>query len=291
MNKTAILSTGLWLAAIIGVGASGAVSAQEFAALVSPPRYELFGEPGQVSRQVLEITHMGTQTTPYRVFTADWTLAPDGSVSFFEPLQSGSCRPWVALERRELSLSAKAKRRFRFEVTIPPDAAPGECRFAVMIEGDELKVKAGDSVSFPAAARIGVVVYMTIGKGAPVLEIAGAVVDKVAGQLTPMLQIRNIGNAHGRLSGILDVTDAAGAKFEMSPATLPILPGETRDIVLSAVPEDKIAQSARFPLTVKGNLEWADKKTAINQVFKAPANPVKLCTDACVAEEADVKQP
>ena len=291
MDAPTILCAGFWLAAMIGVGIGGTVSAQEFAALVSPPRYELVVEPGQVSRQVLEITHMGTQTTPYRVFTADWTLAPDGSVSFFEPLQSGSCRPWVALERRELSLSAKAKRRFRFEVAVPPDAAPGECRFAVMIEGDELKVKAGDSVSFPAAARIGVVVYLTIGKGAPVLEVAGAAVDNLAGKLTPTLQIRNIGNAHGRLSGILDVTDAVGAKFEMSPETLPILPGETRKIVLSAVPEDKIAQSAKFPLTIKGNLEWADKKTTLNQVFKAPVNSVKLCTDACVAEESDVKQP
>ena len=92
MDAPTILRAGLWLAAMIGVGIGGTVSAQEFAALVSPPRYELVVEPGQVSRQVLEIiTHMGTQTTPYRIFTADCTLAPDGSVSF-----SNRCNRGVA---------------------------------------------------------------------------------------------------------------------------------------------------------------------------------------------------
>lgn len=96
MDAPTILRAGLWLAAMIGVGIGGTVSAQEFAVLVSPPRYELVVEPGQVSRQVsrqvLEIiTHMGTQTTPYRIFIADCTLAPDGSVSF-----SNRCNRGVA---------------------------------------------------------------------------------------------------------------------------------------------------------------------------------------------------
>ena len=96
MDAPTILRAGFWLAAMIGVGIGvgigGTVSAQEFAVLVSPPRYELVVEPGQVSRQVLEIiTHMGTQTTPYRIFIADCTLAPDGSVSF-----SNRCNRGVA---------------------------------------------------------------------------------------------------------------------------------------------------------------------------------------------------
>jgi len=267
--KAANLRAAIWLAAAIGAGLESAASAQEFAALISPPRYELFIEPGSTSRQVLEITHLGPQTTPYRVYTADWTYAADGALSFFEPLQAGSCRPWVALERRDLTLASKSKRRFRFEITVPPGASPGECRFAVMVEGKDLDVKAGESVRFPAAARIGVVVYATIGKGAPVLEIADAGVESIDGKPTPVLQIKNSGNAHGRLSGILDATDAAGLKFELSPATLPILPGEVRKIVLTAAPEDKSAQGARFPLTVKGNLEWADKKTPVDQIFNA----------------------
>ena len=255
---------------MIGVVPCSIGHAQEFAALVTPPRYELFLEPGETSRQILEITHMGAQVTPYRLYTADWIYSPEGKVTFFEPLQTGSCRPWVALERREVTLAAKAKTRFRFEIAVPANATAGECRFGLMIEGRDLNVKAGDSVNFPLAARIGVVVYATIGKGAPVLEIAGLAVETIDGKMIPVMQIRNIGNAHGRLAGILDATDNAGIKFELSPESLPILPGETRRIPLVAPAEDKIAQGAKYPLTVKGNLEWADKKSIINHTFFVP---------------------
>ena len=254
-----------------GLG-STTVRAQEFAALVTPPRYELFMQPGQTTHQILEITHMGTQVTPYRIYTADWTYSPEGTVNFFEPLQTGSCRQWVALERREITLASQAKKRFRFEISTPPDAAAGECRFAVMIEGRDLKVKASDAVSFPMAARIGVVVYVTIGKAAPLLEVAQMSAEIIDGKITPVLRIRNVGNAHGRLGGVLDAIDAAGVKFELSPATLPILPGEIRKIVLAAPTDDKAAQSARYPIKISGNLEWADQKTAISHIFVAPAS-------------------
>ena len=45
--------------------------------------------------------------------------------------------------------------------------------------------------------------------------------------------VENTGTAHGRLSAFLSGTDAAGKKREFSPATLPILPGETRRIALN----------------------------------------------------------
>jgi len=264
----------LMLMSVLTAGwVSPTIRAQEFAALVTPPRYEISMQPGQTSRQILEITHMGTRVTPYRIYTADWTYSPEGTVNFYEPLQPGSCRQWVALERREISLASQAKKRFRFEISTPADAAAGECRFAVMIEGRDLKVKASEAVSFPMAARIGVVVYVTIGKGAPVLEFGQMSAELIDGKITPVLQVRNTGNAHGRLSGVLDATDAAGVKFELSPATLPILPGETRKIVLAASPDDKIAQGARYPLKITGNLEWADQKTPISHLFVAPASP------------------
>ena len=226
-------------------------------------------EPGSTTRQILEITHMGSQTTPYRMYTADWVFLPDGSLTFYDALAVGSCRPWVALESRELSLAPNLKKRFRFEIAVPKDAKPGECRFAVMIEGKDLKVNAGDAASFPAAARIGVIVYATVGNGAPVLEVMGAAVERIDGKLVPALEVRNTGNAHGRLGGILDAIDATGAKFELSPATLPILPGEMRRISLTAAPEDKAGEKPVFPVTVKGSLEWADKKTRVDQVFNA----------------------
>jgi hypothetical protein len=262
----------LFAAAVVTNAAIGinALHAQEFAALVSPPRVEATVEAGKTLRQVLEISHVGSQSATYRIYTADWTFAQDGTVAFFEPLQANSCRQWVALERRELTLAPQGKHRFRFEVTAPADAPAGECRFAVMIEGRDINVNTKSGVSFPMAGRIGVIVYATVGKGAAALELIGTTTQMIDGRATPTLEVRNTGNAHTRLSGILSAKDAAGATFEMTPNALPILAGETRKITLGAPPEDKAGQNPRFPLQVTGTLEWADKKTPLNATFVTP---------------------
>lgn len=256
------------------IAGSSTLNAQEFAALVTPPRVEATVDAGKTLRQVLEISHVGSQTATYRIYTADWTFAPDGTVTFFEPLQPNSCRPWVALERRELTLAPQGKHRFRFEVTAPADAPAGECRFAVMIEGKDINVNTKSGVSFPMAGRIGVIVYATVGKGAPVLEIVSTATQVIDGRATPVIDVRNTGNAHTRLAGILNAKDASGATFELTPNALPILAGETRRIALVAAPEEKAAKSPRFPLIVTGTLEWADKKTALKETFLAPAKPL-----------------
>ncbi|MBU4505535.1 MAG: hypothetical protein KJ740_04020, partial [Gammaproteobacteria bacterium] len=77
--------------------------------------------------------------------------------------------------------------------------------------------------------------------------------------------------AHGRLEGFVNGTDATGTQFEMSPADLPILPGETRRVALSPVPENgKTAPEIRFPLSVKGSLEWGANRLPLDASFVAP---------------------
>lgn len=245
--------------------------AQEFAALVTPPRVEARVEAGKTLRQIIEITHAGTQTSAYRIYTTDWTFAADGTVTFLEPLQPNSCRPWVALERTELVLAPQAKRRFRFEVSAPPDAPAGECRFAIMIEGRDVSVTMKDGVNFPMAGRIGVIVYASVGNGAPVLEVISSGSKLVEGRATAMLQVRNTGNAHGRLTGILAGKDSRGTAFELTPADVPILIGETRSIALLVQPEgkDNLPPTLSFPISVDGQLEWSTKKTPFKQTFAA----------------------
>jgi hypothetical protein len=254
---------------LLVVFGSTLIHAQEFAALVTPPRVEVSSEAGKTIRQTLEITHVGAKAATYRVHTADWTYGKDGTVSFFEPLQPNSCRPWVALERKELTLNPQAKRRFRFEIAVPPDAPAGECRFAIMIEGSDITVSTESGVSFPMAGRLGVIVYAKIGKGAPVIEIVSAKTVMADGRETPAIEVRNTGNAHGRLAGILTAKDATGASFEITPNALPIMVGELRTILLLIAADDKNPARPRFPIEVSGNLEWADKKTPFKETFAA----------------------
>jgi hypothetical protein len=72
---------------------AGSASAQGFAAYISPPRFEVQLEAGQVLRQVVEIQHVGRVRGNYRIYTNDWVLSPDNSVSFSDTLAPDSCRP------------------------------------------------------------------------------------------------------------------------------------------------------------------------------------------------------
>lgn len=244
--------------------------AQGFSAVITPPRFELAVQPGKTTRQVIEITHVANRGGKYRVYTNDWTLGPDGDAVFSEELAPNSCRPWVALERRDLSLAANGKIRFRFEISPPADAVSAECRLAIMIEGLEQVIKTEGPVSFPVSGRVGVIVYAAVGDARPKLEIshAGTVLNN--GIIVPQLQVRNTGNAHGRLDGFVSGVDAQGRQIDFVPEALPILPAQSRVIPLIPNVPGNGAVTLAYPMTVKGDLEWGDQKTSIDLRFEPP---------------------
>lgn len=256
-----------WACAIALATAPIGALAQGFAAYITPPRFEVQVAPGQNLRQVVEIQHVGQQKGNYRVYTSDWSFLPDNSVAFSDTLAADSCRPWVAVERRELTIEPGARYRYRFEITPPPGTPARECRFALMIEGLE-PARVEGQINFPVGGRIAVIVYASIGDAAPQLEVAATRVANVNGKPVAVVDVRNRGNAHGRLEGFVNGTDASGARFEMSPADLPILPGETRSVAITPVTEDgKPAPEVRFPLTIKGNLEWGKNRLPLDASF------------------------
>jgi hypothetical protein len=262
MTPALLLRICLGLAGLFSVEA--AVNAAEFALAVSPPRFELQVKPGERLRQILEISNASRDATALTAKTADWRIEPDDSVNFQDDLQPGSCRPWVALERRELSITSGRPFRFRFEVSVPADAPVGECRFAILLEGQEQLGSAVGGPPIPFSARLGVVVYLMIGNAAPDLAVTGSAVRSINGKLTPVVLVRNSGNAHGRLSGFLSGTDSAGRALEFAPSSMPILPGETRAIALNATrpgDTDTVVQP-QLPVTIKGTLEWGKGQTA-----------------------------
>jgi fimbrial chaperone protein len=239
-----------------------------FAALVSPPRFEVKGKPGTTIRQVFELTNRSAAPSKFRVHTADFTLAADYSVVFRDDLAPGSCRPWVAIERPLVSLPGGGTIRYRFEVAVPADAPAGECRFGILIEGDEPSVAQAQSVQMPVVGRIGIIVYVRIGDGAPKIEVFGPQIATINGVQLPALRVHNSGDVHARMSGFLTGTDPKGKKYDVIPSDLPILPGEERLLFLTpSTPEEEHPQVS-FPFTVKGTLEWGDQSTELNELFK-----------------------
>lgn len=243
------------------------VLALGFSALVSPPRIEDSAKPGETYRNIIEITNVSDNAAHLTVRTADWTLQPDNGVQFSDALAPGSCRPWVGMEAPEITLGGNARRRYRFEVAVPTDAPSGECRFAIMIEGDPERLKG--NMAIPVSGRIGVVVYLVVGDASPSLQLAGRHVGTVDGNVVPILSVHNAGNAHGRLEGYVDGTDADGKQYAFAPSSFPILPGETRDIALvpeadtSGAPVPAIA----YPVHLKGRLDWGSQHLDVDATF------------------------
>jgi len=256
-----------WAATLLVLAASLAsvlptapATAATFAAVASPPRFELSGKAGDTVRDSVEISNADAEPGNYRLFTNDWLLDPAGGPTFQDALAPNSCRPWVALERRSIVLNPNANRKIRFEVQIPPDTPAGECRFALMVEQDEStlsKAMAGN-LPVPVQGRIAVIVYLRIGDAASKLRLVDVRLVNVDGQPTPVARVINEGNAHDRLDGVVGAVDGDGQKINFAVSQRPILPGETRELPFSVYLADATEKPIikwRAPLLFKGSLE------------------------------------
>ena len=238
------------------------MSAVGFAARISPPRFELTAEPGEVIREVLEIGNADSATAKYVLRTADWDLNDEGGVVIHPPeLQPDSCRPWTRIERRSLTLPPEGLKRFRFEIHVPEGAAPGECRFALLIapdaQSDAAVAEFGD-VRFPITGQIAVIVYVAVGGAKPMLEFRQLKLQQVNGTTIPVAVLHNAGNAHGRPLGLLEAVDANGQQLDFVVSPVPILPGRTVTVgLLPRSPQDT-QEKVDFvaPVHISGPIEW-----------------------------------
>jgi len=266
LNPISSLNPNRWGAAgllallLAGMLQAGAAAAATFAAVASPPRFELIGKAGDTVREAVEISNADVEPGNYRLFTNDWTLDASGGAAFQDALGPNSCRPWVALERRSVVLNPNVSRKIRFEVQIPPGTPAGECRFALMIEQDEstLSQAMAGNLPVPVQGRIAVIVYVRIGDAASRLRLLDVRLADVNGQPTPVARVINEGNAHDRLDGVVGAVDGDGQKINFAVSQRPILPGETRELPFSVYLADAAEKPIikwRMPLLIKGSLE------------------------------------
>lgn len=254
------------LALVMAALVAPAAHAQDFSALVSPPRFEGQAAPGGTYRDVIEITNVSASSAKYYLRTTDWELDATGQAVFQDALKPSSCRPWAALERREIQVAGGGKYRFRFEVAVPADAPVGECRLAIMLEGEPQTVGAGN-MAIPVSGRLGIIVYVAVGGAKPAFHVEGTARTPVEGVDRPALKLKNQGNAHGRLEGYIDAVDAKGTKITFTPSNLPILAGETRLVPLMALPEKgKPEPTIAYPLTLKGKIDWNNQRLDVDGV-------------------------
>ena len=242
---------------------------------VAPSRFELAAKGGTRLGQTLTLQNVGAQPSDVAIRTLDWTFSPTGGITYQEDLAPGSCRPWVTLERRRLTLGPRARATYRFQVEVPPDAPRGECRFMIAIESAEPAAtrdlgSGGASVNLPVSGRIVIAVYVAVNGAQPKLEVSGVATQLLQGRRAPTVTVTNKGDAHGRLDGVLDAVDAKGQKFELVPDSSPVMPGQTRVLAFAARsngPNQKLEPPV-FPVKASGRLDWEDGSFKVEAEFQ-----------------------
>jgi len=231
---------------------------QGFAAAISPSRFELTAQPGAVIRETITVLNPAEMPSDYLFKTVDWQLDDRSGVQYLEDtLAEGSCRPWVALERRTVTIRGGDSKTYRFEVHVPADAAPGLCRFAILIEPSSAYTVhlADGELSMPIVGRYAVITYVTIGDAAAQVEYLGLSKTDNNGLALPAITVRNTGTAHDRAFGQITAVDAAGERVSLTPSTFPVLPGRTE--ILALAPETEVSGSS--PLTLEHQLQYPVK--------------------------------
>ncbi len=253
---------------------TAAVHAAPFEIAVAPSRFELTAKSGERLGQSLDIHNLGNAATAVSIRTLDWTYSPEGQIAYHDELLPGSCRPWVALERRSVTVPAQNKSTFRFQVTPPANAPRGECRFMIAVEGVEpaqqtVIQSGGASLSLPVTGRIAVAVYVMLNGAEPKLEMQQITMREVGGKRTPIVNVSNTGDAHGRVEGTLDAKDAKGRAFSLAIEGTPIMPGQTRTLVLLPKAEEGQSMSQpTYPVQASGLLDWEKGSFKVNAELK-----------------------
>lgn len=258
-----------WAALLLAAGVLAQPAAAQFAAYVIPARFELTTRPGNIVKDVIEIGNDDIKGAEYAIKTADWTLKPDAGVDFItDSLAPDSCRPWVRLERLNIRVAGKGKRRYRFEVHVPADAKPGLCRFAIMLEATDAGAPAQiGNIQLPLLGRIGVIVYLRVGDAKPELSLEGIETRVINGRAIPVALFRNTGNAHARPEGMLAGVDGKGATLDFSVSPLPVLPGELRAVPIWVQGEAGRSPILNFPVKLSGVIEWEGGKAKVESTL------------------------
>ena len=250
--------------------------AATFAVRISPPNFEIKAKPGEVVRNIITIENADVETGIYDIRTADWDFNENGGVLIHppdKPLPQSSCRPWTRLERRRLEVASNRVKRYRFEVHVPEDVTDGACKFAIVVSPAPETVESMKmgNLDMPVLGAIAVIVYVTVGDAQPDLLLKDVKKIYQDGEPLPLFSLHNKGNAHARPFGSLSAKDSKGKTADLLVVPFPILPGETKDIQLTANPRlsgiEKMSELV-FPISVKGLIEYDGGRIKVDTVIE-----------------------
>lgn len=202
---------------------------------VIPPRFELFGNPGDTIVDKIRIKNGSDTNETYQMQVEDFKAQGDeGGVALIDPGSPSttfSLATWITVDPPRITIAPGEESTVNYTIRIPRNGEPGGHYASVLAR------RAGQGS--PGAAAVDTRVGSLI-----LLRVSGNVTEKAHvesfraqesyaqhGPVTFVLRSANDGNVHVQPSGTIVITNMFGRKVTEIPLTQAnILPGSSRNI-------------------------------------------------------------
>ncbi len=225
------------LISLVAVAMPLRVSAQDVAIVVSPPRFDIEGKPGDIIQKNIKITNNDTERELIlRAFPIDFIVQDDAGTPI-KVDESASGRylssPWFTLERSEIVIPPKVTEQIVIIITIPKDALPGGHYTGVFFEPLQSRGQKS-TVSYTSSqvgSLFGITVAGDIKYDALIKEFSTKSKLSEFGPIEFTATIKNQSDTHIRPVSTIEIHDMLGRKVEsLKPDELNIFPFTSRTI-------------------------------------------------------------
>lgn len=265
LNTAASIS--LLLVLLSGNSVAQAADPSTASISVSPPRFELFGNPGDTLSEKIKISNPSDAELTYSIEVEDFTAQGDeGGVDFLDkdaPNNNFSLAKWVTVEPTKFTVAANSDRILNYSIRIPKGAEPGGHYASVLVKlaGANTSGASGASVQ----SRVGSLILLRVsGDIKESLSVDYFKTDNFyyqKGPVTFALRSKNDGNVHVAPSGTIIIKNTFNKKVKELPLNQAnVLPGASR--ISKTVWDDK-ALLGRYTATLVAT--YGSSQTAIGQ--------------------------
>lgn len=219
---------------------------QVFAMTISPVRYEIQGDPGQIiSKDVTIINDDKVDVTYYSSYANFEAQGETGSAAFVEP--KDDIGTWMSTEK-EVNLLPGEQKTIKFSVKIPQNAEPGG-HFGVIFFGTSPE-NDGSGKQLSVSAKTGLLVMLSVSgnvkEGGGLLEF-GTKDNQFWYNSLPVsfvYRFKNDGGDRVKPAGLIKIRDTVfipAKKLNANPVNGNILPSSTRKFTVDWInsPETK----------------------------------------------------
>jgi hypothetical protein len=204
---------------------------------VIPPKFELYGNPGDVIQESIKVRNNDTTDVTYQADAVNFQARDDtGGVDLIDdpnaPHTTYALADWVTIEPAKFTVPANTEKAINFTIHIPKTAEPGGHYASIQVKlAGSTPVAGGASVENNLNTLVLLRVSGDITEKDTVESFATSKGYYQSGPIDFTLKTHNDGNVHVAPAGVITITDIFGHKVDEIPInSANVLPGSSRSI-------------------------------------------------------------